>query len=129
MSYINNLISSIICFIHILIILCIFIIPFTNSNYLLFCYILLIPFIQLHWLLNDDTCALTELEKYLRGEKDKSKCFTQQIISPIYKFTSNKKYSVLCYIILNILLSIVISKLVFKIDNKEINSLYDLYKL
>ena len=77
----NEFIASLICFIHILIILCILIIPFINSNYLLFFFVLIIPFIQMHWLLNDDTCALTELEKFLRNEKDKNKCFTKKYLA------------------------------------------------
>jgi len=128
-NYLEELISSIICLIHILIILCIFIIPFLNSNYLLFLYCLIIPMIQMHWLLNDDTCALTELEKFIRKDKDKSKCFTQKLFGPIYNFNNNKKYSAFSYILLNILLSICISKLVNKYENGEINEFWDLYEI
>ena len=85
--------------------------------------------IQMHWLLNDDTCALTELEKFIRKDKDKSKCFTQKLFGPIYNFNNNKKYSAFSYILLNILLSICISKLVSKYENGEINDFWDLYEI
>ena len=129
MNFINNFISSFICFIHIIIILLIFIIPFVNSNYLLFSYCLIIPLIEFHWLFNNDTCALTELEKYLRNDKDKNNCFTQKIIGPIFKFNNNKYFSLYCYIILNILFSIAFSKLIYKINIGEINNFFDLYDL
>lgn len=128
-NYLENLIGSIICLIHIIIILCIFIIPFVNSNYLLFSYVLIIPMIQLHWLLNDDTCALTELEKIIRNDNNKNNCFSQKLFGPIYKFNNNNNFSLLSYIILNILLSICISKLIFKINNGDINSFWDLYNI
>lgn len=123
----NDILASVICVIHIIIFLLIFIIPFTNSNYLLFCYITIVPFIEVHWLLNDDTCCLTVLEKYLRGIDDKD-CFTNKILSPIYKFPSNNKtVSLLSYTFINLLLSIVVSKLVYKFETKQITSLSDLY--
>ena len=123
----NDILASVICVIHIIIFLLIFIIPFTNSNYLLFCYITIVPFIEVHWLLNDDTCCLTVLEKYLRGVDD-TDCFTNKILSPIYKFPSNNKtVSLLSYTFINLLLSIVVSKLVYKFETKQITSLSDLY--
>lgn len=43
-----------------------------------------VPFLWLHWALNDDTCFLTWLESTLRGVPVTSS-FLHQIISPIYK--------------------------------------------
>lgn len=126
-DYFKEVLASIICIIHIIVFLLIFIIPFTNSNYLLFCYAVFVPFIEFHWLMNNDTCCLTELEKLLRGVKD-NECFTNQILSPIYKFpNNNKSLSILSYCIINTLLMMVISKLIYKYETGEINKFSDLY--
>lgn len=127
--YFNDVLASFICVIHIIIFILIIIVPFTNSNYLLFCYITFVPFIELHWIFNNDICCLTEAEKYLRGVKD-NECFTNKILSPIYKFPNNNQaVSVLSYCVINILISIAVSKLVYKYETGEINSIMDLYKI
>ena len=69
MVNINNSMLYIISIIHIIIIILVLTIPFTNSNYLLCLYIITIPFIILHWILNDNTCCLTIAEKYFREKK------------------------------------------------------------
>ena len=53
-------------FLHILLILYILLVPFfiRNKSLLLF-YILTVTFIVFHWIVMNDTCALTLLEKYL----------------------------------------------------------------
>lgn len=44
---------------------------------------MLVPFLYLHWFLNNDTCALTLLECYLRGcPQDRS--FVYNVVGPIY---------------------------------------------
>lgn len=46
---------------------------------------LVMPFLYLHWITNDDTCALTLLERKLRGVScDDS--FFHSLVSPVYKF-------------------------------------------
>lgn len=128
-NYFANVLASVICIIHVIIFCLVFIIPFTNSNYLLFCYVLFVPFIELHWLFNNDICCLTEAEKILRGVKD-DECFTNKILSPIYKFpNNNKSLSTLSYCVINILISIAVSKLIYKYNTGEINDIYDLYKI
>jgi hypothetical protein len=47
-------------------------------------YSFCIPFLFLHWSLNDDTCAFTALEQIIRGEKDKNMTFIGQIMKGIY---------------------------------------------
>ena len=47
-------------------------------------------FVLSHWVIpgpNQDTCALTLLERYLRG-CDKQESFMHQIVSPVYKLVS-----------------------------------------
>lgn len=126
-KYFSNVLASIICIIHIIVFCLVFIIPFTDSNYLLFCYIMFVPFIELHWIVNNDVCCLTELEKWLRGVKD-NECFTNKILSPIYKFPNNNQtLSTASYYIINVLISIVLSKLIYKMNVGEITRFSDLY--
>ena len=55
--------------------------PFTKD--LRVSYLLLMPVIMLHWVLLDDTCALTLLENHLRGCK-LNESFVHQFVSKIY---------------------------------------------
>lgn len=58
--------------------------PFSRNRHALVAHLLLTPFLWLHWLANDDTCALTMLEKQLRGVSD-SHSFFYKLVSPVYK--------------------------------------------
>ena len=59
--------------------------PFSSNRTALVLHLVLTPFLWLHWLLNDDTCALTMLEKKVRGLEDDSKSFFYALVSPVYK--------------------------------------------
>ena len=58
--------------------------PFTHNKSVLVLHLVVTPVLWLHWLLNDDTCALTLLERHVRGV-DVSESFMHAIVSPIYK--------------------------------------------
>jgi len=60
------------------------VIPFLKNTQLLEMYSLLVPFIFYHWSVNDDTCALTQMEMYVTGN-DKEETFFGRIMGPIYK--------------------------------------------
>ena len=48
----------------------------------------MLPFLWFHWILNDDTCALTLIEQKLRGlnpSECKKKSFFFNLVSPVYK--------------------------------------------
>ena len=59
------------------------IVPFTNRQDWLSMYSILIPFLLLHWALNDDTCALTQIEAFFT-DKPKERTFIGRFIGPIY---------------------------------------------
>jgi hypothetical protein len=108
--------------------------PFTNSNYFLFLHVIIIPFMMFHWVLNDNTCFLTLVEKYLRtqaGQNIKNEdCFTCRLIEPIYDFEKdNKTLSDIIYIITIFLWVLSFTKLYNKYTNGEISSIYDLGKI
>jgi hypothetical protein len=45
---------------------------------------------MLHWLLNNNTCALTTLEAKIRGVEDTGETFTGQFVNPVYELTDRK---------------------------------------
>lgn len=59
--------------------------PFSGSVSLRVSYAIFAPFLMLHWILNDDTCALTTLECALRGLDDCSTSYVHMLVSPLYK--------------------------------------------
>jgi hypothetical protein len=75
---------NIIFFIHLLFLVWILIIPFTNNRRQLEFYSMVIPFIFYHWSVNDDTCALTQAEMYMTGQA-KEETFMGRVVGPIYK--------------------------------------------
>lgn len=58
--------------------------PFTNNRTLLVAHFWVTPFLWLHWALNDDTCALTALEKLLRGVDDTGS-YVHAVVGPVFK--------------------------------------------
>ncbi len=58
--------------------------PFSGVDEFLVMHAVLVPFLLLHWLTNSDACALTLLEKKLRGIKNDSESFIHNLVAPIY---------------------------------------------
>ncbi len=87
-----------------------------------------------HWILSDNTCFLTLVEKYLRtrnGETiNNSDCFTCRLIEPVYDFEkNNKSFSDVIYLTTIFLWVISFTKLYKKYSSGEIKSFYDLGKI
>ena len=78
------MIANIIHYSHLIIMIAGFLIPFVGNSYWLRTYSLLIPFLFLHWSMNDDTCACTAAEQIVRGEKNKHKTFIGKLMKGIY---------------------------------------------
>jgi hypothetical protein len=75
---------NIIFYIHLVLFIAMLVIPFLKNTQLLEMYSLLVPFIFYHWSVNDDTCALTQMEMYVTGNS-KEETFFGRIMGPIYK--------------------------------------------
>lgn len=127
----NKIILNIILFIHLSVMLFIIVTPFIDSNYFLLMHCIIVPFIMLHWFLNDNTCILSIMEKKIRehitGKKiNKDDCFTSRIINPIYDFKANNEdWAHVLYIVTTGLWLISTSKLYFKYKTGEIRTIYD----
>ena len=76
--------KNIIFYIHLLLFITMLVLPFVGNEQWLEFYSLLVPFIFYHWSVNDDTCALTNLEMFITGNK-KEETFFGRIMGPIYK--------------------------------------------
>lgn len=127
----DNLLLGFITFLHIVFILLVVLIPFIGNNYFLLLHTIFLPFVVLHWYINDNTCCLTLMEQQLRYNisgtmPDDTQCISYKIIAPVYDFANDyDSYSNLIYIITFVLWSISLSKLICRIKNGKITSLYD----
>jgi len=98
---------------HVLLILFIIFTPFFGCNYFLLINSIIIPFIILHWILNNNTCCLTICENKLRNLcGDTNQSFTAQLFNPIYDFKKNhQNLTLISYIIMFIMWFISFNKL------------------
>jgi len=135
MGFINDSILTLITVLHLIVIIFILAAPFSNSNYLLSLHVILVPFILLHWIMNNNTCSLTVAEKFIRkqayGETpNEDDCFSYKFIAPIYDFNKNhNSYSTFTYILAISLWSISVYNLSSKYSNGEITNINDFIKL
>ena len=80
---------NIIFVIHLLMLAAAVIVPmFVKDVRWLEMYSLFIPFVFFHWITNDDTCCLTQLEVYLTGQ-EKSKTFMSRVLDPVYNVSDD----------------------------------------
>ncbi len=101
----EELFLNLIVIMHFVFVLFIIVTPFIGNNYFLVLHAIIVPFVMLHWYLNDNNCALTVMEKKIRQnlygiEPNPSECFTYNLIAPIYDFKKNNDHmSTFIYII------------------------------
>ncbi len=132
MSLINDTILLLINVLHLIVILFVIASPFSNSNYLLFMHAIVVPFILLHWILNNNTCSLTVAEKYIRSktygvDANEDECFTYQFIAPIYDFNKNyDSFSYFTYTLTIGLWVVTMYNLYGRVQEGKINSWTDL---
>ena len=132
MSFINDSLVILINIIHLIVIIFVLAAPFSYSNYLMLLHAIIIPFIILHWLLNNNTCCLTVAEKYIREKNNgttvkEEDCFTYQLIAPIYDFNKDhQSFSIFIYILTISLWFVSVYNLSNKYCTKQINSINDL---
>lgn len=80
--------ANVIKVLHILFVLWCIVIPFTNNEPMLVLHLIVLPMLWLHWITNQDTCALTLIERHLRGVESKDSFF-HNVVSPIYVISDN----------------------------------------
>lgn len=129
----HKILADIIMVCHILFILFVIFTPFWGNNYMLLMHAIIVPFIMLHWVMNDNTCILTVVEKALRAKAgqgvDPNDCFTCRLIEPIYDFKKNyDNFSMFLYIITTVLWGLSAYKLYNKFKSGEITKIEDIMK-
>lgn len=128
----DKLLLMLITLIHLLVVLFVVITPFYGSNYVLLIHAIIVPFMMLHWVYNDNSCFLTTVELKLREKiygvpATKNDCFTCRVISPIYDLTTNyNEQSTFIYIVTSLLLFVSVSKLYLRYQNGEIKGMLDM---
>jgi hypothetical protein len=76
--------SMIVRIIHIVFVIFMILSPFSKSKDIVLIHVILVPFLFFHWVTNNDTCALTELEKFVCKKKVNKETFIGSILSPVY---------------------------------------------
>ena len=70
--------------VHVVVVAFVLLAPFSDDAAVIRAHVWLVPFLWIHWILNDDSCALTVLECRLRGVSvDRS--FVHGIVGPVYR--------------------------------------------
>ncbi len=128
----DQLLLLLVTLIHFMVVFFVVLTPFFGNNYVLLVHSIIVPFIMLHWVYNDDSCFLTTVELSLKRRMtgkpvDKNDCLTCRIMSPIYNVTTqHKEYSNSIYLITMLLWAISIGKLFMKYKGGEIKGMSDL---
>jgi len=63
--------------------------PFSENIEVVETYVMIVPFIVFHWIVNNNMCALSMLEAYLTG-KPMCETFIGRIVEPIYSISSGE---------------------------------------
>lgn len=134
MNIINDALLILINIIHLIVIIFVLATPFSNSNYLMLLHIIVVPFIIIHWILNNNTCCLTVMERCIRESTMGTKinvedCFTYQIVAPIYDFSKeHETFATIIYILTISVWLISVYNISNKICNGEIKTIEDMAK-
>lgn len=80
----NELVADLIMVLHIALVLAIVWAPFSGSETAVVMSFLLLPFVFIHWLTANDTCALTVAECWFRGVPA-SESFFSKLIGSVYR--------------------------------------------
>lgn len=125
----NEIIGQIIHILHTILIIGVVGVPFLNMPYFLLLHSVFVPFMILHWLVNDNTCVLTTLERNITHKKD-DECITCRLINPIFDFKkNNSNNSKTIYIITIVLWCISTLKLYLMYKSGKLSSLNDLFQV
>ena len=127
--------STIVIFcLHVYFVLFVVLTPFISNNYLLLIHCLVVPFMFLHWITNNNTCAITLMEKKLRESFHKKKSpveskdtFAGRLVEPVYDFVkNNKKYKSFIYAATLVLIVIAYHKLFKVFADRKITNIFDI---
>ena len=124
----NIAIANIIFIMHVVFFLFMILAPFMKYKVFNVLYLIIAPFILFHWMLNNDTCALTELEKHLRGTSQSKNTFFGSLVGPVYNLDKHPDVSMLVVrFILVLLWFIALYNVRKKRANDPIDKIYKMF--
>ena len=85
----NVFAANLIWCLHVLLILFIVLAPFTGDALIILLNLVIMAGIMFHWIVNNQVCCLTELEKICRGKECDSETFFGNLVGPVYSANSN----------------------------------------
>ena len=80
--------ANVIGLVHLAYVTWVLVTPFVGNFQSRLLHAIVVPFMVLHWLLNEDTCVLTLVESALRGIP-KPDSFFQQLLGPVHNFDAS----------------------------------------
>lgn len=89
----KDLVADFIFGLHVLIFMAVVAIPFIGNQKWILIDLMFMWSVYLHWLLNDNTCALTVAEKMIRGTPDDESTFFGRLFGKAYDFGKDNKMS------------------------------------
>lgn len=104
----NVFLANVCWLLHILFVIWVLVVPFTSNEAMLVLHLIMLPFLWFHWKVHDDTCALTLIERGLRGVPAEESFF-HNLVSPVYKI-QDSDLSSLCWVISILLWLVTLSK-------------------
>jgi hypothetical protein len=125
----NEFLLNFIVVLHFVFVLFVVLTPFIGNNYFLILYSFVIPFVILHWILNNNTCALTLIEKQIRYNlygtvPDPDECYMHRLVAPVYDFKKNNDdIEVYIYSVTTILWLISVTKLYYRWNDQPVKNL------
>lgn len=128
----NELMLYLIVVLHFVFVLFVIMTPFVGNNYFMFLHAVIVPFVMIHWYTNDNSCALTMMEKNLRKkfyneEPDPNDCFTYNLIAPVYDFKKNNNdLSLIIYLVTFALWCYTLTRLYTNYRDGKLSKLEDL---
>ena len=87
----KELVAKIVRVMHYLFMIFMVLTPFVGNELLLSYHFITVPFLLLHWITNNDVCALTLMESKLTGVPE-DQTFTGSVIKPIYNMHLESKH-------------------------------------
>jgi hypothetical protein len=129
----NRIILDTIVLLHFIFILFVVLTPFIGGNYFLLLHAIIVPFIVFHWIINNNTCALTIAERAVRKQlygtnPSDDDCITYKLIAPVYDFNKNNiSMSNMIYVIILGLWGITLFRLYSNYSNGKLSNMNDLF--
>lgn len=132
----NKIATSIITMMHIFFFVFVILVPFYGNMYLSLLHLIVVPFVMAHWVMSNNSCALTLMEQKIReqmnggGSVDSKDCYMGNLMEPIYDFVLiNKDYAGIIYTVTASLWGYCLYRFIKTIRSGKIKTIHDVLRL